>query len=347
MKFVKIIILILLAQLSLSKAAGQGVDYFNKGDIYQALQIAQQKQKFLLVEFHAPWNYKSQWQNKILNQDSVLYQYVNENFVAFKFDTQTKNGANFATQYSVTDYPAIFIFNTNGDVINRLAKAYDTKDLIELLSQTQLAKQGAYMWKINQIETQLKQQQIPKAQQLTNLLVKDLQTQIIATQYWETISNTTLNYYMSPAFQLITANLKLANDTFGQIEVESLLTEIINDEISSMLSNPKSFDSVKLKHIADDIKKINLTKPDLFLKIGMITDIHDNNVAGYIKKCGELCNIVNEDQIFITTLALSAITKKANNEERHKARQIVRLQMRQLTIPSQIHSLSVLLKALE
>lgn len=346
MKFVKIIIFILLAQFSLTKAGGQGVDYFNRGDIYQALKIAQQNQKLLLVEFHAPWNYKSQWQNNLINKDSTLYQYINENFVTYKFDTQTKNGANFASQYSVTDYPSLFIFNTNGDVINRLAKAYDTRDLIDKLELMQISKQGAHLWKINQIETQLKQQQIPKAQQLTDQLIAEMQEKIIALPYWETVSNTTLNYYLSPAFQIITDNLELAYKVFGQKKVKSLLTEIIKSEIATMLSNNKSYDSVKLKYIINDINKLDINKPEFSLKIGMITDLHNNNISDYVKKCGELCNVIDEDQIFITVLTLSAITNNANNEDLHKARQIVRRQMRQIAIPSQTHSLTSLLKGL-
>jgi len=346
LKFVKLIIIILLAQLSLTKAAGQGVDYFDKGDIYQALKIAQQKQKFLLVEFHAPWNYKSQWQNKILNQDSTLYDYINKNFVAYKFDTQTEIGANFANQYSVTDYPCIFIFNSNGNVINKIAKAYDPKDLIENLAKTQLSKQGSKMWRINQIETQLKQQQTTKAQQLTDQLIADLKKQVIAKPYWEILSNTTLNYYLSPAYRLITENLKLANTELGGIKVKSLLTKIVHNEIVAMLTNPKSYDSVKLEYIINDIKKLELTKQEFSLKIGMITDLHNNNISNYIQKCGELCNIVDEDKIFNTVLTLSAIAEIATTKDLHNARQIVRRQMRQIAIPSQTHSLTALLKGL-
>ena len=346
MKFVKIIIIILLAQLSLSKAVGQGVDYFERGDIYQALRVAQKREKFLFVEFHAPWSYRSQWQNENLNKDTLLYRYINENFVSYKFDTQTVIGADFANKYSVTDYPCIFIFNTNGDVINRLTKAYDTNDLIEKLEKIQLSKQGSTLWRINQIETQLKQQQIAKAQHLTDILVGDLKTKILTKAYWGILSNITLNYYLSPAYQAVTNNIDMANSEFGEIEIKSLLGEIINNEIVVMLTNPKIYDSIKLELISADITKLGLTKPEFTLKMGMITDYQNSNISAYIKKCGELCNVVQEEQIFNTVLTLSVIADKATKEELKKARQIVTRQMRQIVIPTQTHSLTSLLKGL-
>ncbi len=346
MKIVKIILILLLAELSLLKAAGQGVDYFNNGDIYGALKLAQQKKQLLIVEFHAPWNYRSHWQNIALNQNEELYKYINANFVTYKFDTQTSLGANFANQYNVTDYPKILVFNANGDVINQINKAYDPKELIKKLQHIQFSTKGSEMWKIYQIETQLDKQNINKAQELSEQLVRQIDTQIINQPYWEIIENIELNYYLSDIYILLRDNQIKANEVFTVKVMNELFYEIINKEVVSMLANPSSLDSIKTQNIVHDAKQLGIFSHELELKIEMISDFHNGRITDYINKCEQLCDILNEDQIFNITLTLSSISSRATPQELHLARKVVTRQMRQTYIPSQINSLTTLIKVL-
>ena len=130
--------------------AKRGLKYWGN-DPYAALSVAKQQRKLLLVEFYADWDYRSRWMSERVLSDSTVRSLIEAEFLAVQVPTDTPDGADLAQMYQVTAYPSIVVFNTNGDVVDKIDTTLDAEDFEQRLQAILMTTQGAGAWQMRQV----------------------------------------------------------------------------------------------------------------------------------------------------------------------------------------------------
>lgn len=237
-RLVVIIVTLLLLPFS---ASGKGVTYF-QGTIYEALDAASRSDKLLLVEFYAPWSYKSRWARDNMMSDSELLS----EFVVYSVETSSKEGAELAATYEVFDYPNILIFNKNGAVLDRISRTMDSLDFAAHLSQTLLATDGRSTIQLRRIYMAATQDDLKQMNRLVDSYLSSFDGRSLdVAAVMDLFTSSAINYYQSSAFNYMIANQSLFDSVFVNQRVESLLTEALIPYVSGI----ERFDSTKVADI--------------------------------------------------------------------------------------------------
>lgn len=229
------LLIILFTLLALPFGAqARGVTYF-KGTIYEALDAALHSSRLLLVEFYAPWSYKSRWAHDNMMNDSLL----SRDFVLFSVETTSVEGAQLATTYEVFDYPNILVFNKNGSVIDRIDRTMERLDFRTRLSQMILATDGRSTLQLRQIYMAASDGDKDKLNSLVTKYLASFQgRKLDVSAVMGLFTSTSINYYGSAAFDYMIAHRQAFDSTFLDTKVRELLMESMlgyiagNDEVS-------------------------------------------------------------------------------------------------------------------
>ena len=104
-------------------------------DLFEALEIAQEKNKPLFVEFEADWCLPC----KIMSEEVFTHQetadFFNKNFVNYKVDVENLSGANMKMLYGVNILPTLIFMDHDGNELSRNDGSLMHKSLINLANE--------------------------------------------------------------------------------------------------------------------------------------------------------------------------------------------------------------------
>lgn len=293
------LILITLCAIPLVGNA-QSVNYF-QGTVYEALSAAERSSRMLIVEFYAPWSYKSRWMH-----DNVLAKSdLDDNFVICAVDTRSEQGATLANQYEVTDYPNILIFNANGNVVDRIDKALSVEDFSTRLAQIIMTTDSRSMWQLRQIFDAAGRGDREETDQLMDGYVKSHKPTMLTTPtHWDLFVNSDITYYGSTAYRFLKTNKTLFADT---IQVDELLKGIYIDAAMPYVIGVEQFNSDYLKQIAVDASSDAAI--DKLCDLAQLR--HDSNYYQYVQTLENVIDMVPEKYEYPLIMSLDFVADGA------------------------------------
>ncbi len=113
------------------------VNFISGTDLNKAIKTAKAKKKNVLV-FLSDGEYKSDYEEKYVFNETAIANYLNQNFVCIYADAKSKSGDAFTQKYDVTGetYPAFLLFNAKGEykgcTVGAYRKAEDMKSTFDM-----------------------------------------------------------------------------------------------------------------------------------------------------------------------------------------------------------------------
>ena len=106
---------------------------FFQGSFESGKSKAGTEGKLFFVEFYADWCTPCKWMDKTTFKNKDVVNLLNSNYVALKMDIESSEGSNFKEKFSVRLLPTILIFNSKGDMVERIEKTLSSESMISLL----------------------------------------------------------------------------------------------------------------------------------------------------------------------------------------------------------------------
>lgn len=104
-----------------------------QGDFEQALKHASANGKLLLVDFYADWCMPCKWMDKTTFSDPNVANELNEHYVVYKANIDQPVGSNEVERFEVKVIPTILIFNTKGEIQERIEETMSPDQLLPIL----------------------------------------------------------------------------------------------------------------------------------------------------------------------------------------------------------------------
>lgn len=229
--------------LSWTGAEAQSVRYF-EGSITQALEVARQREKLLIVEFYAPWSNKSQWaRTEMIGRNEAIRR---GEFLLAAVETTTPQGAKIAAGYGVIDYPAILVMNAIGAVVDRIDRTMDSTDFAARIAQIQLASDGQSTLALRQIYT-VAMQGASRKEELDRLVEHYLSTHSIdPSAVMDLFTSKAINTYGSAAWRYMTA----CRSEFDSVWIEDRVRDLLFEALLPTLSGTEPYDSIAVLGVA-------------------------------------------------------------------------------------------------
>jgi len=111
---------------------------FTNLDLQEARKKAGLEGKLLFIDFHAKWCTPCQWMEQTTFKDEKVTAVLNRDFVALKVDIDDPIGFEIKKNYDVRYLPTILIFNSQGQIIQRIEETLTPRLLTELLDKLNL-----------------------------------------------------------------------------------------------------------------------------------------------------------------------------------------------------------------
>ncbi len=103
------------------------------GDFNSAQKKASESGKLLMVDFYADWCQPCKWMDKTTFTNSGVIDMLNSNFIMYKANIDTKDGFLTKEKYGIQFLPTILIFNTKGELVERLESTMAAEKLLPIL----------------------------------------------------------------------------------------------------------------------------------------------------------------------------------------------------------------------
>jgi len=95
----------------------------------EALEMAEQQDKLIFVDFYATWCGPCKWMANEVFTDYDVAEYFNENFINLSIDAE-KEELELVESIMIDAYPTLIIFNAEGDIVRRNVGALASEDLL-------------------------------------------------------------------------------------------------------------------------------------------------------------------------------------------------------------------------
>jgi len=324
-------------------AKAQGVDYY-KGDVYEALLSAKQQGKALLVECYAGWNNKSRWMNEMINTNKDVLVFLSENFVVWQIDTRTIEGAKFAVDYQVNDYPSIFVFNRSGNVVDKVDRAMEPDDFIRNLEEDLFTMSGTNLWKLEQLEKAAQTGDREKADEVFfEYMNKVGRENLLNKSHRWVFDDRTITFYGSNAFFFMVNNRQeLSTTPQDSIEVDGYIFSAIYDKMKEMLLDQNACDTNLLKEVAYMAEELLPRNHLLPLFPPTITAYVTEDFDNYLHLLNILIESAPDEDGPTLAYSLAIISEKGTSSQKTYAKSIVHGLMNNSKDPSTSASLEVL-----
>lgn len=108
---------------------------FSTYDINNARKMAGEEGKLLFIDFHASWCTPCKWMDETTFKDENVARVLNENFIALKVDIDNVSGYDLKNAYDVKYLPTMLIFNSQGQLLDRVEETLSPRKLLTLLDR--------------------------------------------------------------------------------------------------------------------------------------------------------------------------------------------------------------------
>lgn len=307
---------------SLGAEARKGVQYLDLPP-YEALSKAQSANRMLLVEFYAPWNSRSSWMHDKVMADSAIGEFVNRHFVSTFIDTQSEAGAQLALDYQVFAYPTIVIFDTRGNVLDKIDVALDAEDFENRLLSVIMAADGSGGWQLRMCFSAIESGDIQQAHTYAKeYLDRHSVEQVINSVAWPLFSNNSITYYGSYTFSYMVKHLELMREKMGRGVVDTQLNAKLLDAMLPFAVQALEPDSVKMDGIVALSDSLQLTTFSRNLR-DLVYYKQNQQIDNVITQTIYLIDHLPESMRLQLTLGLDIVAEKGSKEQRNTASKIV------------------------
>lgn len=344
MKFYLTIFLLLFTfTTTFASPAPDSTIYF-KGTVYEALNSAQSSGKMLIVEFYAPWSYKSGWAHKNVVGNGRVRDFLKKSYILAMVDTQSESGANLALQYQVRDYPAFVIFNQNGNVVDKIETSLDADCFIQRLGQVILENDGSSALEIKRIYNQAEAGNYAEADRLAMKYFNRVGMQkAISPLFWELFSNIGVCFWGSSTFSYVIDNREKFNEVFGVNEVNRLIAKILNIEAMKYAIGT----GVYTDREVETMKKLAAgVDGNVEIFVDLRGYINDNKVDEYLIVLGEVLKKVESEQTSSLIMTLDFVAERGTKEQKRTAHTLLNRYGRSSKSLSQLKLIDILSKRL-
>ena len=313
------------------------VGYF-KGNVYEALNEAAERNKLLLVEFYADWNYKSKWMNTNILGDSVVSAALARDFIVVQIPTTTPGGAELADMYKLTDYPYIVIFDGRGEPVDKLDYTLGKQDFLSHIQQVMMTVDGTAAWKLSAIfrASETGNKELADRLALEYLASNSTKDILDNNNHWRLFTDNYITYYGSSAFEFMMSHLGQFRKAIGDTEVIPRVEELFIDAIMPYAMGNIEYDSVKIVRLRADIKDTDIHSREMLLQLLSLADLRkESDTPGYINMVTTLADKAPENIVAHLLLSLEGVAGEATKEERQKAVRLVNRYRTYFNIPSQ------------
>lgn len=321
----------------------RGLDYWGS-DPYAALTEAKRQRKLLLVEFYADWNHRSRWMSERVLGDSTVRSLVEAHFLAVQVPTGTPEGAELAGIYQVTGYPAILIFSSNGDVLDKIDVTLDAEDFEQRIQTILMAVQGSGTWRLRQVYAAAEQSD-PEATDaaVAQFLAGQLPQDVASGVIWPMFENSVVTRFGSTAFNYLVSHVDLFRREVGREEVDAVLTEAL---MQSML--PYAVGSVPYgADVAQEMLRVaELLELPSSLALRSMSDVaalrSADDLSLFVARLGLLLDVVPEACHLPLAMSLDVVAERGSREAKSAALKIVTWVQNSLRSPANATMLELL-----
>lgn len=89
--------------------------------------------RLFFVEFYADWCTPCKWMDKTTFRNTDVVTLLNTNYVPLKLDIESEEGTALKEKFSVRMLPTILIFNSKGEMVERVEKTLSSESMVSLL----------------------------------------------------------------------------------------------------------------------------------------------------------------------------------------------------------------------
>jgi thiol-disulfide isomerase/thioredoxin len=243
----------------------------------EAVAAAKKENKFVYLHGFADWCTHCKAMAENIYTDDEVAKLYNANYVCIKMDME-KEGKAFAQKFKVTSYPALFYFDSNGDVVHRAKGERNKAEFMELgrdatdpkknlkyyentFNSGQATRDEAYRYLLLVGKAGLDNQF-----KLNNYLMKLTDEQLLTPEYWKFIFDFLTDHTLAITQRFID-NKKAFEAKFTSDSVNTKITGIY---ISEMMRRVQRLDTTGYMNI-----KLSLlnSKLDIAEKICAYADL--------------------------------------------------------------------------
>ncbi len=108
---------------------------FIEGGIYKAKETAGREGKLYFVDFYATWCMPCRLMDETTFEDPSVVAYVKKYYVPVKVDVDDFDGVAYKQQYNVKVLPTTLIFNSKGQLLEKVEEALSPSRMLDLLKK--------------------------------------------------------------------------------------------------------------------------------------------------------------------------------------------------------------------
>ncbi len=302
----------------------RGLTYWGS-DPYAALAVAKRQRKLLLVEFYAEWNRRSRGMSERGLGDSTVRALVEPHFVAVRVPTETSAGADLAALYQVTGYPAILIFSSNGDVLDKIDVTLDEEDFLQRLQTILMTVQGAGTWRLRQVYAAAERSDTDATDAAAaEFLGGQLPQDVASAAIWPLFENSVVVRYGSTAFNYLVSYVDLFRGRIGRDQVDAVLTEALMQSMLPYVVGSVPYGADVTGGIIAAAEGLDLPSA---LALRSMADVaalrRAEDLALFVARLGLLLDLVPETYHLPLAVSLDVVAERGTREAKNAALKIV------------------------
>lgn len=326
----------------------KGLTYYG-ADPYAALPVARQEGKLLLVEFYAEWNYRSRWMAERVLGDSSVRALIEEHFVAVRVPTDTPEGADLAALYQVTGYPALVIFSSRGDVLDKIDVTLDADDFTQRIEALLMTLEGKSTRWLRQVYAAAETAD-PEATDaaVERLLGGVTPTEAAGNVVWPMFENSIVMRYGSAAFDYLVRHVETFREEAGTQAVDHLLTETMYRAMLPYVVGSTPLDSTAADQIILTARQLELPDTLALESMAEVASLRDTeDLTLYVARIDLLMDLIPEEYHLQLATALDIVAERGSHAAKQEAAKTVAHVQTTLRSPANIAILEQLILRLK
>ncbi len=126
-------VLIFSLSINLIHAESGTPHYFNKGEVNTLMKQAGTEGKLFFIDFYADWCTPCKWMDQTVFSDKEVEEMLTQNYIPIKVDIDDIEGFELKNKYKVAVLPTILVFNSKGQVVERIEETLNVDELLKML----------------------------------------------------------------------------------------------------------------------------------------------------------------------------------------------------------------------